>query len=396
MTLRILHVIPSFHPARHIGGPVVSTLRLADSLAAEPGIALEVLTTDAAGARVGDRVPVRRARFPVGYDVTYTRRIAGRDVAPGFLARLLPAVARADVVHLTATYSFPTLPTLAACRLLRRPVLWSPRGAIQARLEWEAADSRAKAAFERIALHLAPAASVIHATSPAEAALTARAMRGLLVRTVPNPVPIPPEPSGFVRQTPGARPLRLMFLSRLHPKKGLDLLLRALAGLPGATLDVYGSGAAEHVAALEAAVRQAGLGARVSFHGHVEGAAREAAYRAADLFVLPSHSENFGNVVAEALAFGVPVVTTTATPWAALEARGCGAVVPPDAEAIREAIARLAPHDLAAMGRAGRAFVAEAFAPDVVARRMIALYRALADTRRAPGALRLPQREPGG
>lgn len=386
-SLNVLHVSPTYYPATYWGGPVFSTRDLADGIAAEPDIELKVLTTDAAGPNPSDRLPIRRRRFPAGYDVVYTRRIAGRDTSPGLLARLLPAVARADIVHLTATYCFPTLPTLLASRLLGRPVVWSPRGAIQARMEWSEAQSRRKVAFERVARILAPAATVIHATAPVEAELTARAMPGMRVELVPNSVRIPTEPSGFVRREPGERPLRLMFLSRLHAKKGLELLLKALAGLPGPILDVYGGGTADYLAALHAEVGRLGLTERVTFHGHVDGAAREAAYRTADLFVLPSHSENFGNAVAEALAYGVPVVTTTATPWREVETRGCGAWVAPDAEAIRAAIARLAPRDLAAMGRIGRAYMTDAFSPAAVTRDMLRLYHSLAATRQRARSL---------
>ncbi|WP_108676658.1 glycosyltransferase [Acuticoccus yangtzensis] len=376
--LRVLHVTPTFYPATYWGGPIFSTRAVCDGVAGEPGIAVRVLTTDAAGPRPSDRVAERRTTFPAGYDVIYARRVAGRDVAPGLLARLLPAVAKADIVHLTATYSFPTLPTLAACRALGKPVVWSPRGAIQARLEWSEAVSGAKVRFEQAARMLAPQRTVLHVTAPVEAELTARAMPGLTVETIPNSVEIPGTPSTFPRSAPGARPLRLMFLSRVHEKKGCDLLIEALAGVPDATLDIYGYGEPDYVAALRQRAGTCGVADRVTFHGHVDGAARDAAYRAADLFVLPSHSENFGNVIAEALAFAVPVVTTTATPWEEIARRGCGAWVAPEAGAVRDAIARLTDADLAAMGQRGRAFMEAAFSSTVTARAMAALYRRLA------------------
>lgn len=374
---RVLHVTPSFYPATAWGGPIFSTLAVCDGVATEAGVAVEVLTTDAAGPARADRLTERHTRFAAGYDVIYARRLVGRDVSPELLARLLPAIRRADVVHLTATYSFPTLPTLGLCRLLKRPVVWSPRGAIQARQEWTEAASRSKLLFEKIARSLAPKRTVLHVTAPVEAELTARAMPGMGVKIIPNSVEIPVEPSAFPRSEPGDRPLRLMFLSRVHEKKGLDLLLSALADLPGVTLDVYGTGDEAYIDGLKRMSGALGVGDRVVFHGHVNGEARETAYRSADLFVLPSHSENFGNVIAEALAYGVPVVTTTATPWAAIAQRGCGAWVTPDAAAVRAAIAELASADLCAMGQAGRAYMEEAFAPAVVARQMADLYREL-------------------
>lgn len=375
--MNLLHVTPTFYPATYWGGPIFSTKALCDGAAAAEGVTVRVLTTDAAGPVASDRVRPARQSFPLGYSATYTHRIAGSDLAPGLLARLLPAVAWADIVHLTATYNMPTLPTLLACRLLGRPVVWSPRGAIQARMEWTGAQSRMKLQFERLARAFAPRATVLHVTAPIEAELTGRAMPGMELATIPNAIEIPDSPSVSVRSHQGDAPLRLLFLSRVHEKKGLDLLIAALPRLPDVHLTVCGEATPEYLRQLQAQVAQVGVSDRVVFRGHVDGAARAEAYRSADLFVLPSHSENFGNVIGEALAYGVPVITTTATPWAEIDTVGCGRIVPPQTEALEQAIADLAQADLAAMGRAGRAFVMERFSPERVSERMVTLYRDL-------------------
>ena len=316
-------------------------------------------------------------RFPAEYEVTYARRLLGRDVSPELLIRLVPAILRADVVHLTATYSFPTIPTLAFCRLFRRPVVWSPRGAIQARLEWVEAENRAKYLFEHAARLLAPSRTILHVTSPTEAELTGRAMPGMKVETIPNSVEIPSVPSTFPRSEPGERALRLMFLSRIHKKKGLELLLGALADIPDTLLDVYGTGTKEYEGNLKQLCTKLNIEKRVKFHGHVDGTAREKAFRSADIFVLPSYSENFGNVVAEALAFGVPVITTTNTPWMELKSKQCGECVASNVDAIKDAIKRMGKADLAAMGRAGRRFVADTFSNEIISCRMSRIYEEL-------------------
>ena len=106
----------------------------------------------------------------------------------------------------------------------------------------------------------------------------------------------------------------MLFLSRIHPKKGIDLLLRAFARpslYSRFVLVIAGTGEEAHVLALKNLARELRVEERVRWVGHLEGQAKWSAFRAADLFVLPSHQENFGIAVAEALAAGTPVCTTT-------------------------------------------------------------------------------------
>src|SRR5262245_50607101 len=130
--MRVLHVAPAFFPATYWGGPIYSTASLCKRLA-ERGVDVEVLTTDSAGPRLQDRLILDAAALPIhpGVRVTYCARVAGVSVAPSLLMRLHGSVKSADVVHLTGVYSFPTIPTLLACRLLQKPLVWSPRGALQ-------------------------------------------------------------------------------------------------------------------------------------------------------------------------------------------------------------------------------------------------------------------------
>ena len=372
--LRVLHVVPSFWPATAWGGPVFSGKALCDGLAAR-GIEVTVLTTDSAGPGRAERLalPANPARFEAGYEVRYAAKRAGRDVSPELARRLWPMTARADLVHLTGTYSFPTPPALWAARRRGLPLVWSPRGALQASAEWAGASSRRKRAFEALCRRLMPPRAALHVTSRAEARLSAARMPGPQVAVIPNSVDLPaPRERGPARR--GG--LRLLFLGRLHPKKGLEVLLEAMEGLPEwVALEVCGGGEAGYERALRA--RAAPLGGRVRFAGHVEGEARDAAFARADLFVLPSHSENFGNAVAEALARSVPVLVSTACPWEGAAREGCGRQVPPEPAALRAAILDLAGADLRAMGARGREWMARDFAPEAVAARMEALYRAL-------------------
>ena len=367
--MKVLHVVPSYYPATFWGGPIFSTKAICDGIAAQDGFDLRVLTTDAAGPRIAQRVSAEAFAYPVHY----AARVAGSSVAPGLLARLPVAILRADLVHLTGVYSSPTLPVMALCRLMGKPLVWSPRGSLQATEEWvEVPRLRAKRAFHRAVAAVIPRDAVIHATAEAEARVAERLFPHHRGAIIPNAVTVPAMPP----RTRG-QGLRLMFLGRLHPKKGLDLLIEAMRDLPGdVTLDVYGDGEGAHVTALKNKAQA--IPRAIRFHGHVSGQTKAEAFRAADLFVLPSHSENFGIAVAEALAQGVPVLTTDATPWQGIEAHGCGKVITLARDDLSAAIMALATDDLVAMGARGRAWMERDFGPEAMVAGFADLYRALA------------------
>ncbi len=364
--MNILHVTPSFFPATWWGGPIWSTKAICDGIHATPDIDLRVLTTDAASPRIGDRVNPGTLPYPV----QHARRLAGHSIAPGLLAQLPGAIRWADLVHLTGTYSFPTLPTLALARLLGRPVVWSPRGALQATEDWGAAPrKRIKTLFAKAAQALRPAQSVLHATSAAEAASSVRHLRGIDSAVIPNCVDIP----ALSHRPPQSDQLRLMYLGRLHPKKGLDLLFDSVDQLPAhVTLDVYGTGAPDYVATLRARAHE-----RIRLHGHVDAAAKTRAFANADLFILPSHSENFGIAVAEALAHAVPVLTTQDTPWQALDPQGCGRCIALAQTDLATEIARLGAADLRQMGQKGRAWMQQDFTAAAMTAAFVQLYRGM-------------------
>lgn len=194
---------------------------------------------------------------------------------------------------------------------------------------------------------------------------------------VPNGVPLPelspedPSPSDE---------RRALFLSRIHPKKGLPMLIRAWAEVAPENwvLEMVGPSEEGHRDELERQVRRAGLGDAVRFSGPVSDDRKWEVYRSADLFVLPTHSENFGIVVAEALAAGVPAITTTGTPWNDLEAHDCGWWVEPAPESIADALAHataLDPEERTEMGSQGRRLVEEQYSWSGVANKMTAAYR---------------------
>ena len=118
----------------------------------------------------------------------------------------------------------------------------------------------------------------------------------------------------------------VLFLSRLHPVKGIYELLEAWKILSPSNwvLQIAGPNEGDTLGKILAYIKLHGLDSSVKVLGPAYSLLRNELFKSADLFVLPSHSENFGIVVLEALSFGVPVITTKNTPWSDLESNNCG------------------------------------------------------------------------
>jgi glycosyltransferase involved in cell wall biosynthesis len=164
--------------------------------------------------------------------------------------------------------------------------------------------------------------------------------------------------------------------------KGLPMLIEAWQRVKpsGWLLKIAGPDEAGHLRYVVNKVKSAGLSDCVSFVGPVEGRAKTSLLEEANLFILPSHSESFGMAVAESLAFGLPVLTTTRVPWPELEIRNCGWLSPPNPEdfaiALRHATSKSAA-ELRLMGLRGREYAAE-FRWDRIVEQFASLYDALA------------------
>ena len=120
----------------------------------------------------------------------------------------------------------------------------------------------------------------------------------------------------------------LLFLSRVHVKKGINFLIEAVASLKtemqGYVVRIAGEGEKNYINELRFLATRLGVNDIIHFEGGIYGNRKWELFQQADLFILPTHSENFGIVVAEALACGTPVITTKGTPWSELESEHCG------------------------------------------------------------------------
>jgi glycosyltransferase involved in cell wall biosynthesis len=182
----------------------------------------------------------------------------------------------------------------------------------------------------------------------------------------------------------------LLFLSRLHRVKGLDLLIGAWGKLAMEFRDwklvIAGPESDGSGGKAQTEIRNAGLSESVVFTGEASRLDCRVLLDLADVFVLPTRSENFGMVVAESLAAGRPVLTTTETPWGEIESIGCGWIVSPELEDVTEGLKcamSLPTAQLRAMGETGRRWVTERFTWRSTAERMVESYSATvrADTK---------------
>ena len=338
---------------------------------------LRVLTTDATGPNRSDHLKTVSfpVRFPEGYDVYYCRWTVRADYSPTLLGLLGDSVKWADLVHLTAAYSIPTIPALNACRRVGRPVVWSPRGAFQ---NWTGSKKQLpKLLWDKFCRsRLVPNRSLIHAASIAEAVGIGRRYPGLEVAVVPNGVDISPDDSSRDWTTGGR--VRLLYLGRLDPIKGIENLLRALSQLPDHyELDIHGTGETDYAASLRALAENLGVSGRARFHGHLDDAGKLAVFMAHDVCVVPSHSESFGMVVAESLAHGVPVLAGRGVPWPGLEEHGCGWLTDNSGEALAKSLRSLPLDRLPAMGLTGRNWMEKELSWNAVGEKMMAAYETL-------------------
>ena len=281
----------------------------------------------------------------------------------------------ADVVHLTAVYSPPTIPVLFFCYIMGKPLVWSTRGALQ---RWEGSTRTIiKSVWEKLCNALCkPERVVLHVTSEEERLESVKRIPNAQAVVIPNGIELP-ELNG-VQEERKDNELRILYLGRLHPIKGIENLLRALPALKtNARLSICGEGDSAYQEQLQSLAHDLGLNGRVKFHGRVEGQAKEQQFREADLCVVPSFKENFCIVVAEALARGVPVVASSGTPWQRLVEMGCGLWVDNSSEELSKAMDLAANLPLLEMGKRGREWMGREYSWQTIAERMVGQYRSL-------------------
>lgn len=383
--MKILHVVASYLPAVRYGGTIVSVHGLCRALA-HRGHDVHVFTTSVDGP-ADSPVPHNIAVDVDGVNVWYFRSQQARRLyfAPSLANMLRAHVHDFAVVHTHAIFLWPLWTAARSARRASVPYVVSPRGMLEKELIenkswlWKAA---LVGFFEKRTLEQA---SAIHVTSRREAE-EARAFGFDLppMCEIPNGVDIesggqgtvPPAIEAIVSAGPYA-----LFIGRINWKKGLDRLIRALAHAPQTRMVIAGNDEEGYRKVLEPIAAALGVAGRVVFAGQVDGAGKACLLRHAQMLVLPSYSENFGNVVLEAMAAGLPVVVTPEVGLSDMvRESGVGLVVDGDPPSLGRAIARLTDEAelRESFGARGQALAAERFTWDAVAAQMESLYARVA------------------
>jgi glycosyltransferase involved in cell wall biosynthesis len=386
--MRVLQVIPGL--STRTGGPPVAVVE--SSLALNRcGVETTVFATDmaqAASARAHDRIDPRD--LPAGAEALDLRLFPARwPYRLVFSPELYRAVAdRArefDVVHIHSLFLFPQFAAYRGARNGGVPYVVSPRGSLDPYLRQRSRPAKAiaDALWQRGMLE---GASALHLTSDEEARLVRDVARRVPRAVIPNGIHwsdyqyLPPAGDFRARWLGGDDAPVVLYLGRLSHKKGLDVLIRAFAiarhTAPEARLVIAGPDDEALQRALEAIAAREGVADRVTFTGMLRGREKMAALAAARAWALPSHSENFGIAVLEAMAAGLPVIVSPGVNIAPeIAAADAGVVCEQTAEAFGREIADLLRDDArcAVLGRRGREF-ARRYDWDSVAPRLAAMY----------------------
>jgi glycosyltransferase involved in cell wall biosynthesis len=311
-----------------------------------------------------------------------TKQWFADGAAFGRAVRACCASPDATVIHDQGLWLASNHAVAVTAHQLGRPRIVSPRGMLST---WALA---AKGFKKRTAWSLYQRrdlmrASALHATSQSEVDDCHRMGYRGPVTVVGNGTEFPPDRvRGTSEASRQSATRTVLCLGRVHPVKGLSTLVEAWARVrpPGWRLLIAGGDENGHAAELARQIVRHNLEEHVEMIGEVDREAKWALYQSADLFVLPSHSENFGLVVAEALASGIPVVTTRGTPWSEVAKQGCGwwidAGVAPLAETLRTALT-MPSTELRAMGERGRRLAESKYTWDGVAAEMLSFYESV-------------------
>ena len=307
----IAHIVSAI--GNEASGPAYSVVRLHESLL-DQGRDATLATLDS--APIASPPPFLQT-FPQGVG---PRRL-GRSPA---MRRWLASAAKSGAIDLMHNHSLWMMPNVYPGWVSRRshvPLVVSPRGTLS---EWAfASGSKVKKVFwpllQRPALR---ATACFHATANSEYEDIRRMGFKQPIAVIPNGIDIP-----TLGRSDNGEMRTVLFLGRIHPKKGVDMLLNAWrvvsSRFPEWRLRIAGPDDNGYLGRMQSLATKLKL-ARVEFSGPLYGEAKLRAYRDAELFVLPTHSENFGMTVAESLAAGTPAIVSKGAPWGGLVSEGAG------------------------------------------------------------------------
>jgi glycosyltransferase involved in cell wall biosynthesis len=303
--LKILQICAAYKPAYVYGGPTMSVAMLCEALV-NADISAEVFATTANGA-VELPVEAGKAVMIDGVTVTYFKRITKDHThfSPALVKALWKRVKEFDVVHIHAWWNLVSVLSCMVALIKGIPVVLSPRGTLS-----DYSFSNKNTGKKELIHHLFGkkllAKCHIHITARRESVSVLNFITPLSITILPNFVKLE---AGAVKEKPVAgAELKLLFFSRIEEKKGLDILLNALRSVTVPfRLTVAGDGDKDYIGHLKALVTDPVITDKITWAGFYNDDKFDL-LRGHELLVLPSHDENFGNVVIESLSVGTPVL----------------------------------------------------------------------------------------
>lgn len=379
-TRSIVHIVPSI--ANEASGPSYSVVRLCESLI-EEGQNVTLATLDWVPTSSSSS-PDLLQRFPLGIG---PRRL-GRSPA---MKEWLKKQASSDSIEILHNHSLWMMPNVYPGKVARNhniPLVISPRGTLS---EWAmSSGSKIKSLFwPFLQKPVLDSTTCFHATAYSEYEDIRRLGFKQPVVIIPNGIDIPSQK--YQETLTNAKEYRtLLFLGRIHPIKGVDILLKAWDAIsprfPDWRLQIVGPDNSGYLPQMQLLASQLGL-ERVEFSGPLLGNEKVKAYQKADLFVLPTHSENFGVTVAESLAVGTPAIVSKGAPWEGLKTRLAGwwidLGVDPLVACLEEALSS-SNETLSVMGKNGQEWMIEEYSWDEIARKLDRAYRWILGDGRKP------------
>jgi glycosyltransferase involved in cell wall biosynthesis len=339
--MRLVHVVPTYLPASRYGGPIQSVHRLCVALA-QRGHDVDVVTTNVDGSGILD-VPLCQRVCLDGIGIYYFPSAHLRRIyfSTPLYRHLSGTMATSDLVHTHSTFLFPTAAAAYLARRARVPYVLSPRGMLVPDLIRRKSRMAKAAWIGMIEARNVAGAAAIHVTSDIEALeLRALGLRPRRIFEIPNGVDAPPV---AVATPPSSLPPNyVLFLGRINWKKGIESLVEAIALQGRAHLVIAGNDEEGFTDSLRALAGRLAIEDRVHFTGFVQGENKQRLLASAGLLALASKSENFGNVVLEAMAAGVPVIVTPEVGLApVVERTSSGIVCRPEGPALAHAMEQI-------------------------------------------------------
>ena len=368
--MKVLHVIPSVD--ERSGGPATAIVPMCRALM-QQGLDVLLISTDAGLVKNGNTteykgVPARIFPVQLGESFKYSRPLA---------SWMSSYIREFDLAHIHAVFNHSSVAAARVSRGATVPYVIRPLGTLE---PWSLTQKslRKRVFWEVSGRRMLRDAAAVHYTTEAEKISTERFTGMNHGRVIPLGIPA-------ADRTDQKPDLYVLVMSRIHPKKGLEVLIDAFAQLDvvfaGWRLVIAGDGPADYVAKLKEQAARVANG-RIVFAGWVEGEEKRALLGGASLLALPSYQENFGLCVMEALSHAVPVLVSPQVNLAReIAASNAGWIASPDREALSQRLAEALSDrgELAQRGRAGKE-LSQKYSWDNAAKQLAQLYQEIFDS----------------